>query len=153
MTRSLERRDLLAATAVAGTAAAIGVALYAAVNQWQAGESLADTYVFFASVIGGTATAASPFAVPAGIVVLLAASLGWAYGYLAAARQQQQLLTRPLISGVGLGVVVWVVNQLVLVASNRFSPSLWALDRDLIGSILFFAIPLTLAASRLLRGR
>jgi hypothetical protein len=153
MTRTLERRDLLLAAAGSGLAAALATALYAALNQWQGGESLADTYVFFTAVVGGAATAATPLAVPAGIVVLFAASIAWAYGYVTAAQRQGQLLTRPLISGIGLGVVVWVVNQVVLVAANRFSPSLWALDRDLIGCIAFFAIPLTVTASRLMRER
>ena len=36
--------------------------------------------------------------------MLFAASIAWAYGYVTAAQRQGQLLTRPLISGIGLGV-------------------------------------------------
>jgi hypothetical protein len=43
------------------------------------------------------------------------------------------------------------VNLLVLVAANRFAPTFFGLDRDLIAYIAFFGMPLAFVASRLLR--
>jgi hypothetical protein len=53
--------------------------------------------------------------------------------------------------GIGFGIIVWFVNLLVLVAANRFAPTFFGLDRDLIAYIGFFGLPLAFVASRLLR--
>ncbi len=67
---------------------------------------------------------------------------------------QSQLLTRPLLSGAGFGVIVWFVMQVVLVGAGHFTPpNIYTFDRDMVGFILFFGIPLALTASRLLRTR
>jgi hypothetical protein len=153
MTRSPARRDWIVAGLAAGIAAGLTIAAFAAFSEFDAGESPAATYVFLASLIVGPEAAQETWAVPLGIAGLFAASIGWASGYLWAARRQPQLLTRPLISGIGFGAVVWFVNLLVLVTMNRFAPTLYGLDRDLIAYIGFFGIPLAFVASRLLRAR
>jgi MFS superfamily sulfate permease-like transporter len=155
MTRSLVGRDRLVAGVAAGIVAGITVAAFAAFSEWSTGASPAATYTFLASLIVGQAAAAggASWVVPLGIAGLFAGSIAWAFGYLYAARRQPQLLTRPLISGIGFGIIVWFVNQLVLVTMNRFTPTFYGLDRDLIAYVIFFGVPLAFTAARLLRAR
>jgi hypothetical protein len=155
MTRTIVRRDWLAAGVAAGIVAGLTVSAFAAFSQWNDGRSLTDTYTFLASLIVGpqTAAAGGTWVVPLGIAGLFAGSIAWAFGYLYAARRQAQLLTRPLVSGIGFGIVVWFVNQLVLVTMNRFTPTFYGLDRDLIAYVIFFGLPLAFTAAKLLRGR
>ena len=71
-----------------------------------------------------------------------------------AARRQTQLLTRPLLSGAGFGVIVWFVMQAVLVGAGHFSaPTIYSFDRDMVAFILFFGLPLAVTAARLSRAR
>jgi type IV secretory pathway TrbD component len=153
MTRSFARRDWIAAGVVAGIVAAITIAAFAAFSQLDAGQSPAVTYAFLADLIAGPAAAGSSFEIPLGVLGLFAGSIAWAFGYLYAARRQRQLLTRPLVSGIGFGLVVWFVNLLVLVAMNHFAPTFYGLDRDLIAYVAFFGVPLAFVASRMLRER
>ena len=105
-----------------------------------------------ASAVGGTTFGKGPAAVPVGVLVLLAGTILWAFGYLYAARKQAQLLTRPLVSGTGFGVIVWFVMQAVLVGAGHFSaPTIYTFDRDMVAFIVFFGIPLAVTASRLVR--
>lgn len=151
MNGSLARRDWIVAGIVAGITAGITVSAFAAFNDLEAGESPLATYAFVATVFAGPAATGASWAVPVGIVALFGASIAWAFGYLYAAGRQRQLLRRPLLSGIGFGIIVWFVNLLVLVAANRFAPTFFGLDRDLIAYIAFFAMPLAFVASRLLR--
>jgi hypothetical protein len=155
MTRTFVRRDWVVAGVAAGIVAGITIAAFAAFTQWSVGASPADTYTFLASLIVGPAAAASGegWVVPVGVAGLFAGSIAWAFGYLSAAQRQRQLLTRPLISGIGFGIIVWFVNQLVLVTMDRFTPTFAGLDRDLIAYVIFFGVPLAFTAARLLRGR
>jgi hypothetical protein len=108
-----------------------------------------------ASLIAGqpAVAAGGSWVVPLGVGGLFAGSIAWAFGYLYAAQRQPQLLTRPLISGIGFGLIVWFVNQLVLVTLDRWAPTFYGLDRDLIAFVIFFGVPLAFTAARLLRGR
>jgi hypothetical protein len=151
MNRTLDRRDWIVAGVVAGIAAGITVSAFAAFNDLQTGDSPLATYAFVATVFAGPQAQGAPWAVPLGILAVFGASIGWAFGYLTAARRQRQLLRRPLLSGIGFGIIVWFVNLLVLVAANRFAPTFFGLDRDLIAYIAFFGMPLAFVASRLLR--
>jgi hypothetical protein len=154
MTRSFARRDWILAGVAAGIVSGLTLAAFAAFSQAGAGESPAATYTFLASLIVGTAAAGGgAWVVPLGIAGLFAGTIAWAFGYLYAARRQPQLLSRPLVSGIGFGLVVWFVNLLVLVAMNRFAPTFVGLDRDLIAYVIFFGVPLAFVVARLLRGR
>jgi hypothetical protein len=155
MTRSaFVKRDWLVAGLSAGIVSGITLAIFAAIADTRAGQPLGSTYAFLAASVGGDALGENPSAVPAGVAVLFAATILWAFGYIYAARHQSQLLTRPLLSGAGFGVIVWFVMQVVLVGAGHFTaPNIYTFDRDMVGFILFFGIPLALTASRLLRTR
>ena len=153
MTHPFDRRDRFVAVLGAGFAGGLALAIYAALSELDDASGPGTTYAFLASLVVGPAAANQPWAVPLGVVVLFAAALAWAYAYVSAAERQPQLITRPLISGIFFGMVVWFINLLVLVAVNRFTPALYALDRDLIGDIVFFGIPLAFTAARFLRAR
>ena len=148
------KRDWLVAGLGAGIVSGITLAIFAAIADTRAGQPPGSTYAFLSACVGGTAFGESPSAVPAGVAVLFAATVLWAFGYIYAARHQSQLLSRPLISGAGFGVIVWFVMQVVLVGAGHFTPpNIYTFDRDMVGFILFFGMPLTLTASRLLRTR
>jgi hypothetical protein len=151
MNRTLDRRDWIVAGVVAGIAAGITVSAFAALNDVQAGDSPLATYAYVATVFAGPQAQGAPWAIPVGVVAVFGAAIAWAFGYISAARRQRQLLRRPLLSGIGFGIIVWFVNLLVLVAANRFAPTLFGLDRDLIAYIGFFGLPLAFVVSRLLR--
>jgi hypothetical protein len=146
------RRDRLRAALGAGLVSGATLAAFAWFAQWRTGAPPAATYEFLAGVVSGTSSAGASWAVPAGIVVLFAGSIGWAFGYVHAARRQPQLLTRPWISGIVFGLVVWVLMQVMLVAVNRFTPpTTTSFDRDITAFTLFFGVPLALTAARLTR--
>jgi hypothetical protein len=147
-------RDWILAGAAAGIVSACTLAVFAAFADARAGIPATATYAFLASAVGGSALGDGPSAVPAGVLVLFAGTIPWAFGYVSAARHQPQLLTRPLISGACFGLIVWFVMQIVLLGAGRFTPpTTYTFDRDMVGFILFFGIPLALTASRLLRTR
>lgn len=136
----------------AGVVSAVTLAAFAAFAEIRAGLPVTATYSFLASAVGGTTFGEGPAAVPVGVLVLLAGTILWAFGYLYAARKQAQLLTRPLVSGTGFGVIVWFVMQAVLVGAGHFSaPTIYTFDRDMVAFIVFFGIPLAVTASRLVR--
>ena len=146
-------RDWVAAVG-AGVVSAVTLAAFAAFAETRAGLPVTTTYTFLASAVGGDAFGAGAAAVPAGALVLVAGTILWAFGYLWAARKQSQLLTRPLISGTGFGVIVWFVMQAVLVGAGHFTaPTIYTFDRDMVAFVLFFGIPLAVTASRLVRAR
>ena len=154
MTRPLVFRAWLTAAVGAGLVSGLTLALFAAFAESRAGLPIATTYVFLASAVGGTALGESPSAVLVGVLVLFAGTILWALGYLYAARHQEQLLARPLLSGACFGVIVWFVMQAVLVGAGHFTaPNIYTFDRDMVAFILFFGIPLTVVASRLYRER
>ena len=147
-------RDWLLAGAVAGIVSGITLAAFAAFADFRAGLPWPATYAFLASAVGGSSFGDGTALVPVGVLVLFAGTILWAFGYVYAARKQPQLLTRPMISGAGFGVIVWFVMQAVLVGAGHFTaPTIYTFDRDMVGFILFFGIPLAFTASRVLRAR
>lgn len=136
----------------AGVVSGVTLAAFAAFAEIRAGRPVTATYTFLASAVGGPAFGEGPAAVPVGVLVLFAGTILWAFGYLYAARKQPQLLTRPLISGTGFGIIVWFVMQAVLVGAGHFTaPTIYTFDRDMVAFIVFFGIPLAFTASRLVR--
>jgi hypothetical protein len=147
----MTRRWFVAGIA-AGIVSGILLAAFAAFADARAGMPGYTTYTFLAAVVGGDAFARGPGAEPIGVAVLFAGTILWAFGYLYAALKQPQLLTRPLISGAGFGVIVWFVLQAVLVGAGHFSaPTIYTFDRDMVAFILFFGVPLAFTASRVLQ--
>jgi len=154
MAQILVRRDWLVAGFVAGLTAAGTLAAFAAVSQYTAGYPVEGTYTFLAGKLAGPAADGAAWAVPAGIAVLILASIGWAFAYLATAQQQPQLFTRPWISGIAFGLVVWLVMQLILVPFGEFRPqSIFDEDRNVFALMLFFGVPIALVSARLTRTR
>jgi len=154
MTRPLVLRDWLVAGIAAGLVSGVLVAAFAAFAAAHAGLPATAPYSFIASAVGGPTFGDGPDAAPVGVVLLLLAAIFWAFGYLYAARAQSQLLSRPLISGAGYGVIVWLFTQAMLVGAGKYTaPNIYTFDRDMVAYILFFGMPLALVASRLLRAR
>lgn len=152
MTRPLVLRDWLAAGIGAGLVSGLTLAAFAAFAEIRSGQPVTATYVFLASAVGGSALGEGPSAVPAGVVVLFAGTILWAFGYVYGAVSQPQLVTRPLVSGAGFGLIVWFVMQAVLVGAGHFTaPTIYSFDRDMVAFLLFFGIPLAFTASRLMR--
>jgi hypothetical protein len=144
-------RDWQAAL-VAGIVSGITLAAFAAFAETRAGLPVTATYTFLASAVGGPVFGEGPSAVPVGVLVLFAGTILWAFGYLYAAQKQPQLLTRPLISGTGFGIIVWFVMQAMLVGAGHFTaPTIYTFDRDMVAFIVFFGLPLAFTVSRLVR--
>jgi hypothetical protein len=147
-------RSWFVAGIAAGLVSGVLLAAFAAFADSRAGLPASTTYTFLAAVVGGAAFGESAAAVPIGVVVLFAGTLLWSFGYLYAALKQPQLLTRPLISGAGFGVIVWFVLQAVLVGAGHFSaPTIYTFDRDMVAFILFFGVPMAFTASRVLHAQ
>jgi hypothetical protein len=154
MARTLVRRDWITAGFGAGIASGLTLAVFSALAQRKAGNAISGTYRFLADAVAGPQAATAAWAVPAGIAVLFACTILWAFGYLYAAQRQPQLLARPVISGLTFGVIVWFVMQALLIPIGRFqAPNIYTFDRDIVGFTLFFGIPLAYVAARLTRAR
>jgi len=155
MTRStFAQRDVVVAGLGAGIAGALALAAYAALVQTWAGEPLDAFYVYLAGIAGGPGVAQSSAAIPVGAATLLVATIPWAFGYVHLARQQAQLVTRPVISGICFGALVYLCMQIFLAFVQRFTPlTTYAVYRDLIGCMFLFGPALAWTAAHLLRTR
>ena len=153
MTRPLVSRDWLVAGVGAGLVSGALVAAFAAFAAKRAGLPFTAAYRFIDSaVVGGTGS--GPAAAALGLLFLFIAAILWAFGYLYGARKQSQLLTRPILSGVGFGIIVWLFSQAILVGAGKFTaPTIYTFDRDMVAYIVFFGVPLAYTASRLMRAR
>ncbi len=150
----LERRDWITAGVGAGLTAAATLAAFAALSQWTAGYPVDGTYTYLAGKLAGPAADGAAWAVPAGVAVLIAASIIWALAYVYAAQKQPQLFTRPWISGIAFGLVVWLVMEAILLPFGEFHPlSLFDEDRNVFALMLFFGVPIALVSARLSRPR
>src|SRR5579872_2315770 len=107
----LARPQMLAAGIASGIVGAITLDAYRLLVHWPGVPYLnfAQRYSFDASIAVSTAAEGASWAVPFGIVLHLAVSIFWAFGYLWVAQQQPQLVRRPVISGLAFGLVVWLV--------------------------------------------
>lgn len=154
MTRPLVLRDWLVAGLGAGLVSGVTVSAFGAFAATRAGLPPTAPFAFIASAAGGTTFGESTAAVPVGLLLLFVATIAWAFGYLYGAQKQSQLLTRPILSGVGFGVIVWLFTQAMLVGAGRFTnPTIYTFDRDMVAFIVFFGVPLAFVASRLMRAK
>lgn len=142
---------------VGGAIAATGDILFAI------GMALArgDTAVHLLQVVASGALGRAAFdgGVPtalAGLGLHVLLSLGWAGLFVLAARAFPALVRRPLWSALGYGVLVLVAMRLVVLPLSAFpfpsglTPS-WALLGDALSHVFLFALPIVLAARRVLR--
>lgn len=154
MTRPLVIRDWLTAGLAAGLVSGVTAAVFGIISAVRAGQPATTLFDFIAGAAGGPVFAGSAAAIPVGIVALFVYTILWAFGYLYGAQKQSQLLTRPILSGVGFGIIVWLFTQAILVGAGKFAgPTIYSFDRDMVGFIIFFGVPLAFTASRLLRSR
>jgi hypothetical protein len=153
MTRTLVRRDWIVAGLAAGSVSGLTSCLFAILAQFKAGQPPAAPFEFFASVVAGDQALGAAWAVPLGVAAVILAAIAWAFGYLYAAQRQGQLLRRPILSGIGFGVIVWLFMLALLIPVGKFhNPTIYTFDRDIVGFTLFFGIPLAYVATRLTHG-
>ncbi len=155
MERTVSLRDQLTAGVVAGVAGGILIDLFLFAMQVAAGtppDKLAGNFAFIAAVLLGPSAYANPAAVPLGIGLHFAVSIGWALGYVYLIRSQPQLLVRPWVSGAGFGLVVYVFMQIVLLTAGQYHRTTpGVLGTQLLAHVVFYGIPVALVVSRLLR--
>jgi len=153
--RTVTLRDQAVAGLVAGIAGGVLIQLFLFAAQLAGGTpagKLAGGFAFIAAALMGPSAYTNPAAVPIGIVLHFCVSIGWALGYVYLVRTQPQLLTRPLISGAGFGLMVYIFMQIVLLTAGEYHrPAPGALATQLIAHIVFFGIPVALIVSRMLR--
>jgi hypothetical protein len=156
MTSSLLRRDAIVAAVAAGTAGAIVLDAFFLTIPFANAPAAQPVafYTFAATVLAGPTAAGAAWAVPVGMLGHLLIAIAWAAGYLELARSQPQLVRRPWVSGLAFGVIVGLVMIGTLVVAGKYAPATTqAFDRELIGYIVFFGLPVALVAARLAPAR
>lgn len=154
---TVTQRDRIVAGLAAGIAGGILIQLFLFAVQYAGGtppDKFVGDFAFIASAMEGpnASAYASPVIVVIGIVLHLCISVGWAVGYAFLARTQAQLLTRPLVSGAGFGLIVYIFVQIVLLtAPQHHGPAAGSIATQLLAYILFYGIPVALVVSRMLR--
>jgi uncharacterized membrane protein YagU involved in acid resistance len=153
--RSVTPREQIVAGLIAGIAGGILIDLFLFAVQLAGGtpaEKLAGNFAFIAATLLGLGAYANPAAVPLGIVLHFGVAAGWALGYVYLVRTQPQLLTRPLISGAGFGLMVYIFMQIIILTAGQYHrPDPGTLLTQLVAHIVFFGIPVALIVSRMLR--
>lgn len=145
MARTLVLRDQLRAGLLAGLAGAVVIALFLAAVGIAGGKSpgealAADTWTLGAPSLAG------------GLALHLFIGVAWALGYVYLLRSQPQLLTRPWVSGLGFGLVVYVFMGVVQIMAGRYHrPSPSQFEISLIAHVVFYGLPVALVVARLLR--
>jgi len=106
----------------------------------------AALYTFIASVlVGRAAAAADPRFIGLGVGMHVVVSLAWAFGYGYAARTLGQLTRRPIVSGLGFGLVIYFVMLVVLLAANLYTkPTPGDVGIGLLANCVFFGLPVAL---------
>lgn len=148
--RSL-RRDVLVATAVAGTLDILSACVYAAI----AGRTPVQMLRGVSGAILGTGQSA-PIAPLVGLALHFAIMTVMVAVYAVAARRLPLLVARPLASGVAYGLVTWAVMNLVALPLRwralfpKFT--VLALSEQLFSHIVLVGIPIALIVARRQRG-
>jgi hypothetical protein len=81
-----------------------------------------------------------------GFAIHYGVSIAWGIAYVYAATQSPALASRPIVSGIFFGIVVYLMVQLLAIVANTFY--LGDIDENLNGFVaytLFFGIPVALA--------
>lgn len=87
-----------------------------------------------------------------GLVMHLCASAGWGIGYAYLAQTRAAVNARPAISGIIFGLVVWLVMQVVLGASNSLpAPAVRTITLEIVAHTLFFGVTVAYVSRALLR--
>jgi hypothetical protein len=152
----LPSRRMIAAGFVAGLVGAMTLFAFVVARFAVEGQSEATQipllFEFTAAAAVGKAVIGNAAYVPLGVVLHVLVSIGWALGYAYAAQHELQLVRRPVISGLGFGLVVYFAMQLVLVQANLFeAPTPASVGLGLLGHCVFFGLPLALVVARMMR--
>lgn len=156
MERTATLRDEIAAGAAAGIAGGIASHAFllavAVAGGAPLGTAASELYRFIASAAVGRDGATQPSALPLGVALHFAVAIGWALGYVYLARTQPQVLTRPVVSGLAFGAVVFVFMNVVLIAAGLYGrPTAASAAVGIVEHLVFYGLPVALVASRLLR--
>lgn len=154
MATMLLRPQSMRAGITAGLTGAITIEAFHFLVHWPGAPypAPAEAWAWNASVLFGSLADGAAWAVPAGLLLHLLVSISWAFGYLYISERQPQLITRPIVSGLAYGLVVWVVMQALLIPIGKYVfPTMFMFDRDFVAHTVFFGLPLALVAARLVR--
>ena len=153
--RTVTPRERIVAGIAAGIVGGILIQLFLFAVQLAGGtppEKFVGDFAFIAASLEGPGAGATPVTVAIGIVLHLCISVGWAVGYAYLARTQAHLLTRPVISGAGFGLIVYIFVQIVLLtAPQHHGPAAGSIATQLLAYVVFYGIPVALIVSRMLR--
>jgi hypothetical protein len=154
--RSVTLREQIVAGVIAGIAGGVLIELFYFATMLRGGNAVGGllvSFAFVAATLLGPGAYGNPAAVPIGILLHFCVAIGWALGYVYLVRQQPYLLTRPWISGLGFGIVVYVFMQIVLLTAGQYHrpSSPVELEIGLVAHLVFYGIPVALVTSRLLR--
>ena len=157
MKTTLTLRDRLTAGFVAGLVGGVLIQAFLLGAELVRGtppEKLTAAFVFIAATLLGPGASAQPAAVPLGIGLHFCVAVGWALGYVWAAREQPQLLARPWLSGAAFGLMVYIFMQIIVLTAGLYHrPDFDVLLIQLAAHIVFYGIPVALIASNMLRAR
>jgi hypothetical protein len=154
--RTATLREEILAGVVAGIVAGILVDLFVLGVSVAGGTPLPTAvnglYDFIASAAMGRAAFAQPGSgVALGVVLHFAVAIGWALGYVWLARTQPHLLTRPIVSGIGFGFVVFVFMNVALIAAGQYTrPTTSAIAIGVVAHLILYGLPVALIVSRML---
>lgn len=109
--------------------------------------SILSLWRFVASAAFGTAQAASPAYVWAGMALLFLACIGWGVGYAYIAHTKPAINKQPIVSGFIFGVVVYVLMQFVLFSAQALKPpSILSVYVGVLAATVFFGVPVAFVA-------
>lgn len=147
----------LRAGIIAGLVGGAVDSLFLIVVSMLEGHSLAAAVIgFYQSAAAGAIGKATAYSSVAfaylGLAVYFLTSIAWALAFAYLARRRRQLISRPLVSGIGFGFVVWTITQVILLGAGLFqttTPS--SLASSLLAYCLFFGVPVAYTNARLSR--
>jgi hypothetical protein len=145
VTRSLVLRDQLVAGLIAGLAGGVVIALFLLAVGVAGGRAPADALAADTWTLGAPSLAG-------GLALHFFIAIAWALGYVYLLRSQPQLLTRPWVSGLGFGLVVYVFMGVVQIMAGRYHrPSPTQFEISLLAHVVFYGLPVGLIVARTLR--
>ena len=145
MARTLVLRDRLTAGLLAGLAGGALIDLFLVAVGMAGGKPFGDALATDSWTLGAPSAAG-------GLLLHFVVAIGWALGYVYLLRTQPQLLTRPVLSGLGFGLVVYVFMGVVQIMAGQYHrPSPTAFETSLVAHVVFYGLPVGMIVARALR--
>lgn len=145
MPPTLVLRDQLRAGLLAGVAGGIVIALFLAAAGAAGGKPPAEALAADTWTLGAPSLAG-------GLALHFFIAVAWALGYVYLLRTQPQLLTRPVLSGLSFGLVVYVFMGVIQIMAGRYHrPNPTQFEISLIAHVVFYGLPVGLVVARALR--